>query len=292
MRESGEVPIQRGERELLVSRVESKHALAQKFGITMRYQIRDLNDSARPVISEHEPREPMYAASINKLLVARAVIVSAAQQDSLVQDETRRMLQDSDNEAAAALVRHLSPEFINALAADTYDGTRLHIRSDGSFHLGITTPQDALDILSSLVDITDEASELAVLARASLEDSHSRYGVRPRLKAGQEVVLFNKSGQINEDEELRRQYGHDLYRHDVGIIRNGARRIGYAIMAEGTAESARAKKLQAWLANSIIGQLGERMAEATEFQPHARIGTGAGLARRAIFSSGDDRNLV
>lgn len=284
MKHTPETPIQRGERELLAGRVDAKHKLAEAFGVTMRYQIRDLNDPMHPVIAESEPDAPVFAASINKLLVARAVVDGASEEDTGIESFLTDMLRDSDNEAASILIRYIGAADVNAIAAGAFERTGLHIRPNGTSHLGTTTPRDSLDMLLSLVDISDDAPRLARAAKQALGSSRSKYGVRPRLQQRGDVRLFNKSGQINQDGELKKQYGHDLYRHDVGVIMNGPRRIGYSILTEGSARTGPAKRLQAWIADTVIGQLGIRIAEATELETHAHTAAASGIARRAIFS--------
>lgn len=286
MKRTPEIPISRGERELLADRIETKQRFAETFGVDMHYLIRDLNDTLRPVIAESDPDAPTFAASVNKLLVARAIIADASEEDTGIADMLRRMLQDSDNEATAALIGYAGAESINSLAvAASLENTGLHIRSNGTSHLGTTTPREALAMLLALVEIPADASELAQTAREALADSRSKYGVRPKLAVSEGQVLFNKSGQINHDQELREQFGREVFHHDAGVIVNGPRRIGYAIMTEGSARTKPGKRLQAWIADTMIGQLGARMVEATEFESRSPHTVRNGMAQAAIKSS-------
>lgn len=264
--------------ELLQRRLLTDFRRIKLLGIVAGGVISDINDNNLGLMTLGNTSRLFFAASSNKTAVATCVIDTPSLDqggNTALRDQLDKMLRYSDNDATKQLVKAVggASTINDCLEAKGYKSTRLEpvvlATGEPGFYMGVTTPNESLRLLRELLN---SKGPLADVARKSLAGTDSKYGVRPRAAQEKDILLYSKSGQYNGDEDL------PGVRHDTGLIIGlGGKTLGYSLMTEF-----RDNRLQAWLADRFIGQIGANMLEAVGGRGRVR----RGIASRAIRAAG------
>lgn len=229
---------------------------------------------ARPEYEHGDVDSKVYAASLNKIIVAASCISTPTLLPEYGEKMMVSMLRDSDNQAFRDLVTHIGPREINNFSAVEVGllDTELAIRENGDFWTGFTTARESAQLLRYLLDQTQSGDrELGRKVRGALERSNIKYGIRPRLKDGS-ALLMNKTGEdykTTDDEDVGKVAVH----HDVGYLEPMDDREGTALVyaITSTAPSVRLAKQ----ANRIIGDIGVELIKIAGGDTRTHIGAQA-----------------
>ena len=274
----------------------------EKLGIQVGLYCQDLS-SMREVMA-HRDREPMFAASLNKLAIAHMAAsrldlqacvplpprdqrmagagaydleqahaeVADARVDSLLED----MLQPSGNSAMKALVEALGgPTSLNDYLQTTSFAQRslqqtyvYELMDEGKFYAGFTTPREVSYMLR---DLRDKATADPAYAKVwELAKGHRGNLATLRASASQRgIQIAGKSGQLNGFQLEEGDSPHFL-RHEAAVFERGEQAMVVAVMT--TAPESRLSPIKRWIASTFERQVGEAVCETLGGQSVSHLG--------------------
>lgn len=261
-----------------IAAIERRVERAAKIGIDMSITVyadaENYQSASWPVLAAGS-HEPVYAASLNKLLIADYTLATNPGGLSTEAEElVVSMLQRSDNDATERLKEGLlgGVEAVNDYAESLgLHRTRLLIRPDGTSHLGYTTASEAIKVLHHLLYKNPTASGRIIYD--ALANNTSSYGVRTVCSQGSGVILLNKTGDFYGEKDP--EIGYAVH-HDVGFVTSRdpqAKPLLYGITTKTE------DKHRAWWANQLVAHTGADLLHMAGGRRLGMIGRLASLRR-------------
>jgi beta-lactamase class A len=231
----------------------------EQSAVTTAVSVYDLQNNR--LLEDHAADSEQFAASINKLPVARLILQDlrsgklqfdqeinwsatdiragagtydqpGAPLHATVKELLFDMLNPSGNTALRVLVNNalggassVNNRFKTELALQH---TFLQPVSDSGFYLGNTTSREALQNIVSLLEGDDQYQQFVKQALAT--NIYTDYGVRTQLAGNDYITLVNKVGILDDPD------GNN--RHDVGVVYNARTNKMYAYAFMNTAHGA------------------------------------------------------
>lgn len=276
----------------------------EKAGVTTSVSMVDIRSGQS--ITNHKVNKEHFAASINKLPIARLVLRdlqsgkltynqvltwtvedvragagSYDQEGAPTQATVKELLNDMLNRSGNTSVRVLVNQGLGGADATNkrfkkelgLRHTYLQPVDASRFYLGNTTSRESLDSIQSLLQGNDKYTKFIKNALAT--NIYSEYGVRSQLAGNDYITLANKVGLLDDPAENNR--------HDVGIIYNTSTKRSYAYAflnttagEVGSPELVQATSSVAEMGRGILrygGDKQQKPSEAplnTEFTPEQR----------------------
>lgn len=177
------------------------------------------------------------------------------------------MLRNSGNTAYRVLARGLGgPSQINEYYQNKWFYTQVDEDAEtGRAVLGETTAEESLIQMREILFGTSGDERLRQRALLALRNSSANdRGIRKYLTDSSDVVVFNKTGEYNGDED-----DPLVFRHDAGFVKGKQASLSYAVLTSSP------MKMRGFVANSVVAQFGAEIARAAGGQDAVSLGSRA-----------------